>query len=108
MYETGKHMQKSKLNIEIRSGEYTRCKGNYCSVAEFCNQYKGDGNAKKKTQELMKTLEKKKAERARTKKGRFVADDPSTPQNEAYVPKNLRHMKIIREATAKATRKIIL
>ena len=41
------YAKKSKLNIEIRSGEYTRCKGNYCSVAEFCNQYKGDGNAKK-------------------------------------------------------------
>ena len=46
--ETDKaYAKKSKLNIEIRSGEYTRCKGNYCSVAEFCNQYKGDGNAKK-------------------------------------------------------------
>ena len=46
--ETDKaYVKKSKLNIEIRSGEYTRCKGNYCSVAEFCNQYKGDGNAKK-------------------------------------------------------------
>ena len=37
--ETDKaYTKKSKLNIEIRSGEYTRCKGNYCSVAEFCNQ----------------------------------------------------------------------
>ena len=36
--------KKSKLDIEIRSGEYTRCKGNYCSVAEFCSQYKGDNN----------------------------------------------------------------
>lgn len=43
--ETDKaYNKKSKLDIEIRSGEYTRCKGNYCSVAEFCNQYKGDNN----------------------------------------------------------------
>ena len=26
--------------IEFRGGEYTRCEGNYCSVAEFCNQFK--------------------------------------------------------------------
>lgn len=25
--------------IEFRGGEYTRCKGNYCSVAKFCDQY---------------------------------------------------------------------
>lgn len=26
-------------DIEFRKGEYNRCKGNYCSVAEFCQQY---------------------------------------------------------------------
>ena len=38
------YTKKTNLEIEIRSGEYTRCKGNYCSVAEFCNQYQGDNN----------------------------------------------------------------
>ena len=28
--------------IEFRLGEYNRCKGNYCSVAQFCNQFKGE------------------------------------------------------------------
>ena len=28
--------------IEYRAGEHTRCKGNYCGVAEFCSQYKGE------------------------------------------------------------------
>ena len=31
--------------IDFRKGEYNRCKGNYCSVADFCQQYqqtKGD------------------------------------------------------------------
>lgn len=30
------------LFIEHRQGEHTRCEGNYCGVAEFCSQYKGD------------------------------------------------------------------
>jgi hypothetical protein len=47
--ETDKsYVNKSNLEIEIRSGEYTRCKGNYCSVAEFCNQYKGDNYGEQK------------------------------------------------------------
>ena len=36
-------------------------------------------------------VEKKKGrpkKRARTSKGRFVADNPNTPQNEAYVVEN--------------------
>jgi len=38
--ETDKsYTKKTDLEIEFRGGEYTRC-GNYCSVAEFCNQYK--------------------------------------------------------------------
>ena len=41
--------------------------------------------ADKKTKKLMETLEKEKMKRARNKKGHFVADDPNTPQNEAYV-----------------------
>ena len=28
--------------IEERRGGYTRCEGNFCGVAEFCDQYKGD------------------------------------------------------------------
>ena len=39
--ETDKaYIKKTNLEMEFRSGEYTRC-GNYCSVADFCNQYKG-------------------------------------------------------------------
>ena len=38
--ETDKaYTKKTDLEIEFRGGEYTRC-GNYCSVADFCNQYK--------------------------------------------------------------------
>jgi len=33
------YIKKTNLEIEFRGGEYTRC-GNYCSVADFCNQYK--------------------------------------------------------------------
>lgn len=32
---------KDKLEIQFRAGERTRCAGNYCNVAEFCEQYKG-------------------------------------------------------------------
>jgi len=39
--------------------------------------------AKAKTKKTTKKAPAKK--RARTSKGRFVADDPSTPSNEAYV-----------------------
>ena len=38
--ETDKaYTKKTDLELEFRVGEYTRC-GNYCSVADFCNQYK--------------------------------------------------------------------
>jgi hypothetical protein len=41
--ETDKaYTKKTDLEIEFRGGEYTRC-GNYCSVADFCNQYKERG-----------------------------------------------------------------
>jgi len=33
------YVKKTDLELEFRGGEYTRC-GNYCSVADFCNQYK--------------------------------------------------------------------
>tara|TARA_B100000900_G_scaffold409222_1_gene424771 strand:- start:74 stop:979 length:906 start_codon:yes stop_codon:yes gene_type:complete len=37
--ETDKaYVKKTNLEMEFRVGEYTRC-GNYCSVADFCNQY---------------------------------------------------------------------
>ena len=32
----------AETEIEHRPGEYTRCKGNYCGVADFCHQYRGD------------------------------------------------------------------
>ena len=32
------------LSIDHRKGEFTRCKENFCGVAEFCEQYKGDEN----------------------------------------------------------------
>lgn len=32
------------LFIDHRKGEFTRCEGNFCGVAEFCDQYKGDSN----------------------------------------------------------------
>ena len=32
------YINKTNLEIEFRVGEHTRC-GNYCSVADFCNQY---------------------------------------------------------------------
>lgn len=35
----GSHKDKSKLSIEFSEGKSTRC-DSYCSVAEFCNQYK--------------------------------------------------------------------
>jgi hypothetical protein len=35
------HNDKDKLDIQFRAGERTRCEGNYCSVAEFCEQFKG-------------------------------------------------------------------
>ena len=35
-----KNGTKVKYSIETRIGESTRCVGNYCGVAEFCNQFK--------------------------------------------------------------------
>ena len=32
---------KGNCEIEYRKGEKTRCEGNYCGVAEFCDQFKG-------------------------------------------------------------------
>ena len=32
------YTNKTSLEIEFRVGDHTRC-GNYCSVADFCNQY---------------------------------------------------------------------
>jgi len=36
--------QKNPSEIEHRAGEYTRCSGNYCGVADFCSQFKGELN----------------------------------------------------------------
>jgi len=35
-----KNGAKAKYSIETRLGENTRCVGNYCGVAEFCDQFK--------------------------------------------------------------------
>jgi hypothetical protein len=34
--------QNVPMEIEYRAGELVRCNGNYCGVAEFCSQYRGD------------------------------------------------------------------
>ena len=36
------YTKKTDLEMEIRKGEYNRCKGNYCSVAQFCQQHIGE------------------------------------------------------------------
>lgn len=36
--------EKEKGYVETRAGEYTRCTGNYCQVAEWCEQYQGELN----------------------------------------------------------------
>ena len=46
-----------------------------------------------------------KAKRTRTKKGKFVADDPSTPQNEAWVGGKSPKKKATKKATKKAVKK---
>ena len=37
-------VHKRNHDIEFRKGEYTRCKSNYCGVADFCQQYKETTN----------------------------------------------------------------
>ena len=36
--------EKEKGYVETRKGEYTRCTGNYCGVAQWCEQYQGEIN----------------------------------------------------------------
>ena len=36
--------EKEKGYVETRQGEYTRCAGNYCGVAQWCKQYQGELN----------------------------------------------------------------
>jgi hypothetical protein len=36
--------EKEKGYVETRQGEYTRCTGNYCGVAQWCDQYQGEIN----------------------------------------------------------------
>ena len=50
--------------------------------------------AKKKTKEVANKLK-----RARTKKGRFVADNPDTPENEAFVNANVKVKAEIKKAS---------
>ena len=49
----------------------------------------------------MTNIKKAKVKRARTKKGRFIADDPRTLKNEAFVSSEVP-ISHIREATNKA------
>ena len=37
-------VHKRNHDIEFRKGEYTRCKSNYCGVADFCQQYRETTN----------------------------------------------------------------
>ena len=37
--------EKEKGYVETRKGEYTRCTGNYCGVAQWCDQYQGEQSA---------------------------------------------------------------
>ena len=53
--------------------------------------------AKKKTKETANKLK-----RARTKKGRFVADNPDTPENEAFVDPMLEEIVSSRNVKVKA------
>jgi len=46
-----------------------------------------------------------KAKRTRTKKGKFVADDPRTPQNEAWVGGKSPKKKAAKKTTKKAVKK---
>jgi len=46
-----------------------------------------------------------KAKRTRTKKGKFIADDPSTPQNEAWVGGKSPKKKAAKKTTKKAVKK---
>jgi hypothetical protein len=34
--------EKEGYIVEVREGKASRCEGNYCNVAEFCSQYKGE------------------------------------------------------------------
>jgi hypothetical protein len=42
--EANELAEKEKGYVETRKGEYTRCAGNYCGVAEWCKQYQGELN----------------------------------------------------------------
>ena len=46
-----------------------------------------------------------KAKRTRTKKGKLIADDPSTPQNEAWVGGKSPKKKAAKKTTKKAVKK---
>tara|TARA_R100001509_G_C4764575_1_gene180946 strand:+ start:122 stop:388 length:267 start_codon:yes stop_codon:yes gene_type:complete len=50
--------------------------------------------AKKKTKEVANKLK-----RARTKKGRFVADNPDTPENEAFIDADVKVKAEIKKAS---------
>tara|TARA_R110002153_G_scaffold111021_2_gene252645 strand:- start:17254 stop:18171 length:918 start_codon:yes stop_codon:yes gene_type:complete len=41
-YQKHRLHENDRTEIEFRGGEYTRCQGNYCSVAEFCDQFNGE------------------------------------------------------------------
>lgn len=43
--EANELAEKEKGYVETRVGEPKRCTGNYCGVAEFCDQFQGESNA---------------------------------------------------------------
>ena len=43
--EANELAEKEKGYVETRPGEPKRCTGNYCGVAEFCEQFKGEADA---------------------------------------------------------------
>ena len=43
MLTIGNRVNDGKIAVvEHRAGEYVRCNGDYCGVAQFCSQYKGN------------------------------------------------------------------
>lgn len=59
----------------------------------------------KALKKLQPTKPQPKAKRARTKKGKFVADNPSTPENEAWVGGKSPKKKATKKKATKKTAK---
>lgn len=61
----------------------------------------------KALKKLKPTKPQPKEERARTKKGKFVADNPSTPKNEAWVGGKSPKKKATKKTAKKTAKKKI-